>query len=92
MVKQAVLINKNVSKPVKNNRIDQFILKNYAPTIEDHNFYFKHFENQVYSPILRTTNQRQTSDFPDQTQAIVDTILTNHIIATELSNEVFQGL
>ncbi|MDJ0645899.1 MAG: glycosyltransferase family protein [Flavobacteriaceae bacterium] len=31
-------------------------------------------------------------NFPDNTQAIVDKILTNHIIATELSNEVFQGL
>ena len=30
--------------------------------------------------------------FPDKTQEIVDKILTNHIIATELSNEVFQGL
>ncbi|NNC71094.1 MAG: glycosyl transferase, partial [Flavobacteriaceae bacterium] len=31
-------------------------------------------------------------NFPDQTQAIVDKILTNHIIATELTNKVFQGL
>lgn len=31
-------------------------------------------------------------NFPDKTQKIVDKILTNHIITTELSNEVFEGL
>lgn len=30
--------------------------------------------------------------FPDDTQSIVDKILTNHIIATELSNEVLQNI
>ena len=38
------------------------------------------------------SDTRISLHFPDQTQAIVDAILTNHIIATELSNEVFQGL
>ncbi len=38
------------------------------------------------------SDTRVTLQFPDRTQAIVDEILTNHIIATELSNEVFQGL
>jgi len=31
-------------------------------------------------------------NFPDQTQKIIDKILTNHIIATELSNEVLQNI
>ncbi len=38
------------------------------------------------------SNKIVEASFPDKTQEIVDKILTNHIIATELSNEVIQGL
>ena len=77
---------------MKTGRLDRFVLRNYAPTVEDLGVYNKRFENQAYTSQRPETSQEQTRAFPTQTQALVDTILTNHIIATELSNEVFQGL
>lgn len=38
------------------------------------------------------SEDRVDAQFPDDTQVIVDKILTNHIIATELSNEVLQNI
>lgn len=89
---QAIMLNKERPHLMKTGRLDRFVLRNYAPTVEDLGVYNKRFENQAYTSQRPETSQEQTRAFPTQTQALVDTILTNHIIATELSNEVFQGL
>ncbi len=61
---------------------------------------------QLGVPVLKKLSNKQVSkisewvksedtvelNFIDNTQAIIDKIITNHIIATELSNEVLQGL
>ena len=86
------MLNKKRPQFGQTGRLDRFVLRNYAPTVEDLDFYYQRVENPTHLPFKSKIGQEESGDFPDQTQALVDAILTNHIIATELSNEVFQGL
>ena len=48
-------------------------------------------ESKLYQ-IMRWMNTKQSIDlqFPDKTQFIIDEIISNHILATELSHRIFQ--
>ena len=55
---------------------------------------FKSFDETITPEIrkwLKKTNTIEL-DFPDKTQFIIDELISNHIVATELSNKILQNI
>ena len=55
---------------------------------------FKSFDETIIPEIrkwLKKTNAIEL-DFPDKTQFIIDELISNHIVATELSNKILQNI
>ncbi|MFD2822110.1 glycosyltransferase family protein [Lacinutrix iliipiscaria] len=50
---QSALLSKQSPKPEKRNRIGEFILRNYAPTIVNYGFHFKRYDKNINLPIIR---------------------------------------
>ena len=51
---QGALFTKNVPKPLHNDFIGRFIIKNYAKCTLNYGFHFKKYNNNIYTPIIRT--------------------------------------
>ncbi|MDC9722157.1 MAG: glycosyltransferase family protein [Urechidicola sp.] len=56
---QSILLNKNVPKPSKKNRIANFILKNYAPSRDQYGFHFKTYDKRIFPAVIRQEIRKQ---------------------------------
>ncbi len=51
---QAAVINKRSPKAKKNDLIGRTILKNYAPSSYKYGFHFKAYDNNIFTPVIRS--------------------------------------
>ena len=51
---QAVVINKKSPKPKNADLIGRLVLKNYAPVTEAYGFHFKKYDDNIFTPVIRT--------------------------------------
>lgn len=51
---QSAVINKKSPKPKKRDLLGKLILKNYAPTKISFGFHFKKFDQNIYTPVIRS--------------------------------------
>lgn len=56
---QAVLLNKNVPQPLRKSKTGRFILRNYAPTVEQYGFHFKSYDKHIYPAVIRRAIRKQ---------------------------------
>lgn len=59
---QAAVSNKKSPKPVKNDIIGQTVLKNYAPVTEQYGFHFERYDENIFTPVIRS-QIRQAQSF-----------------------------
>lgn len=50
---QSALLSKKVPMPEYKDRISQWILKNYAPTLQQFGFHFKEYDKGIFLPIIK---------------------------------------
>jgi uncharacterized protein (TIGR00661 family) len=56
---QAAVLNKNAPQPKETDMLGRAILKNYAPSKAKYGFHFKEYDDQIFTPVIRTQVRRQ---------------------------------
>ncbi len=59
---QAAVLNKKAPKPKETDVIGKAVLKNYAPSKIKYGFHFKAYDDQIFTPVIRSQVRRQRTE------------------------------
>ena len=60
---QAIVLSEKAPKPENTDKISQLIIKNYAPSTVQYGFHFKRFDENIFTPVIRSQVREQKTGF-----------------------------